>query len=384
MLFKIPLAWLQLKKEKTRLLVAASGVGFSVVLIFMQLGFRGALFESVVRYHTRFDYDIALISPESAFLVQVESFSRRRLYQAAGLAGVESVAPIYLSLATWKNPVEGGVRSIFVVGFNPAQRALDIPGVNANLDKLQLPDVVLFDELSRPEYGPIPELFKAGKTVETEVVNRKISVAGLFQVGTSFGLDGSIVTSDLNFLRLFPDRPEGLINLGLIKLEPGADLDALRDAIDEELPDDVLVLTKRQYIDREIAYWDATTPIGYVFAFGVVVGLFVGAIIVYQILFADVSDHLAEYATLRAMGYPMYFLVGVVLQEGVILSVLGYLPATGISLGLYRMASDATRLPIDMTIERAIAVFMLTIVMCSVAGLIAVRKLRSADPAEIF
>lgn len=384
MLFKIPLAWLQLKKEKTRLLVAASGVGFSVVLIFMQLGFQGALFESVVRYHTRFDYDIALISPESAFLVQVESFSRRRLYQAAGLAGVESVAPIYLSLATWKNPVEGGVRSIFVVGFNPAQRALDIPGVNANLDKLQLPDVVLFDELSRPEYGPIPELFKAGKTVETEVVNRKISVAGLFQVGTSFGLDGSIVTSDLNFLRLFPDRPEGLINLGLIKLEPGADLDALRDAIDEELPDDVLVLTKQQYIDREIAYWDATTPIGYVFAFGVVVGLFVGAIIVYQILFSDVSDHLAEYATLRAMGYPMYFLVGVVLQEGVILSVLGYLPATGISLGLYRMASDATRLPIDMTIERAIAVFMLTIVMCSVAGLIAVRKLRSADPAEIF
>lgn len=384
MLFKIPLAWLQLKKEKARLLVAASGVGFSVVLIFMQLGFRGALFESVVRYHTRFDYDIALISPESAFLVQVESFSRRRLYQAAGLAGVESVAPIYLSLATWKNPVEGGVRSIFVVGFNPAQRVLDIPGVNANLDKLQLPDVVLFDELSRPEYGPIPELFKAGKTVETEVVNRKISVAGLFQVGTSFGLDGSIVTSDLNFLRLFPDRPEGLINLGLIKLEPGADLDALRDAIDEELPDDVLVLTKQQYIDREIAYWDATTPIGYVFAFGVVVGLFVGAIIVYQILFSDVSDHLAEYATLRAMGYPMYFLVGVVLQEGVILSVLGYLPATGISLGLYRMASDATRLPIDMTIERAIAVFMLTIVMCSVAGLIAVRKLRSADPAEIF
>lgn len=384
MLFKIPLAWLQLKKEKLRLLVAAAGVGFAVVLIFMQLGFQGALFESVVRYHTQFRYDIALISPESAFLVQVESFSRRRLYQAAGFAGVESVTPVYLSGATWKNPVEGGMRSIFVLGFNPAQRALDIPGVKANLDKLQLPDMVLFDELSRPEYGPIPELFKAGKTVETEVVNRKISVAGLFRVGTSFGLDGSIVTSDLNFLRLFPDRAKGLINLGLIKLKPGVDPDALRSAIDDELPDDVLVLTKRQYMDREIAYWDSTTPIGYVFAFGVVVGLFVGAIIVYQILFSDVSDHLAEYATLRAMGYPMYFLVGVVIQEGIILSVLGYLPAIGISLGLYRMASNATRLPIDMTLERGLAVLMLTIVMCSVAGLIAVRKLRSADPAEIF
>ena len=154
MLFKIPLAWLQLKKEKLRLLVAAAGVGFAVVLIFMQLGFQSALFESCVRYHARFDYEIVLISPKSAFLVQVESFSRRRLYQAAGFAGVESVTPVYLSGATWKNPVEGRMRSIFVVGFNPAQRALDIPGVEANLDKLQLPDMVLFDELSRPEYGP--------------------------------------------------------------------------------------------------------------------------------------------------------------------------------------------------------------------------------------
>ncbi len=384
MLFQIPLAWLQLRKEKLRLLVAASGVGFAVVLIFMQLGFQEALFDSAVRYHTQFHYDLVLISPESSFLVQPESFSRRRLYQAAGFAGVESVTPVYLSGATWKNPVDNGMRSIFVVGFNPAQRALDVPGVNANLDKLQLPDVVLFDELSRPEYGPIPELFKAGKIVETEVVNRKISVVGLFQVGTSFGLDGAIVTSDLNFLRLFPDRSKGLINLGLINLKPGVDADALRNAIDEELPDDVLVLTKRQYVDREIAYWDSTTPIGYVFAFGVVVGLFVGAIIVYQILFADVSDHLAEYATLRAMGYPMYFLMGVVLQEGVILSFLGYLPATGISLALYRIAGNATRLPLDMTIERGVTVLMLTIVMCSVSGLIAVRKLRSADPAEIF
>ncbi len=384
MLFQIPLGWLQLKKDKLRLLVAASGVGFAVVLIFMQLGFREALFESSVRYHTQFHYDLVLISPESAFLVQPESFSRRRLYQAAGFAGVESVTPVYLSLAMWKNPVEDVTRSIFVVGFNPAQRALDVPGVNANLDKIQLPDVVLFDELSRPEYGPIPELFKAGKIVETEVLNRKISVAGLFQVGTSFGLDGAIVTSELNFLRLFPDRSKGLINLGLINLKPGADADALRNAIDEELPDDVLVLTRRQYMDREIDYWDSTTPIGYVFAFGVVVGLVVGAIIVYQILFSDVSDHLAEYATLRAMGYPMYFLVGVVLQEAVILSFLGYLPAMGISLGLYQMAGEATRLPLVMSVGRGAVVLLLTIVMCSVSGLIAVRKLRSADPAEIF
>jgi putative ABC transport system permease protein len=84
------------------------------------------------------------------------------------------------------------------------------------------------------------------------------------------------------------------------------------------------------------------------------------------------------------MGYPMSFLTGVVLQEAVILSVLGYLPAFGISLGLYRLAGDATRLPLEMGVERGVAVLMLTVGMCAISGLIAVRKLRSADPAEIF
>jgi putative ABC transport system permease protein len=247
-----------------------------------------------------------------------------------------------------------------------------------------MPDVVLFDALSRPEFGPIAESFGAGEAVTTEVGNRRISVGGLFEVGTSFGMDASIVTSDLNFLRLFPLRPPGSINLGLIKLKPGLAPEVVRDAIASELPEDVLVLTKQDFIDREIAYWDSATPIGYVFTFGMIIGLAVGAIIVYQILFSDVSDHLAEYATLRAMGYPMSFLVGVVLQEAVILSLLGYVPATGISMGLYRLAGNATRLPLHMGVERGVDVLGLTIMMCAISGLIAVRKLRTADPAEIF
>jgi putative ABC transport system permease protein len=384
MLFKIPLAWLQLKKEKLRLLVASVGVGFAVILVFMQLGFQSALFDSAVRYHTLLDYDIVLLSPDSAYLVQPESFSRRRLYQAAGFAGVESVSSVYLSSGVWKNPVDSRTRSIFVLAFNPAHRSLDIPGVTANLHKIQMPDVVLFDALSRPEFGPIAESFGAGEAVTTEVGNRRISVGGLFEVGTSFGMDASIVTSDLNFLRLFPLRPPGSINLGLIKLKPGLAPEVVRDAIASELPEDVLVLTKQDFIDREIAYWDSATPIGYVFTFGMIIGLAVGAIIVYQILFSDVSDHLAEYATLRAMGYPMSFLVGVVLQEAVILSLLGYVPATGISMGLYRLAGNATRLPLHMGVERGVDVLGLTIMMCAISGLIAVRKLRTADPAEIF
>jgi putative ABC transport system permease protein len=384
MLFKIPLAWLQLKKEKLRLLVAAAGIGFAVILVFMQLGFLNGLFDSSVRYHKRLDCDLVLISPDTPYLCEQKYFSRRRLYQAAGFAGVESVSSVYLAMGVWKNPVNNRTRPIFVVAFDPADRVLDVPGVTANLNKIRMPDVVLYDALSRPEFGPIAERVRAGEEVTTEVVNRKVSVVGLFEVGTSFGIDASLVTSDLNFLRLFPHQSPGLINLGLIKLKPGFDPEVLRDAIASKLPNDVLVLTKQDYIDREINWWESSTPIGYALTFGVIVGLVVGAIIVYQILFSDVTNHLAEYATLRALGYPMSFLVGVVLQEAVILSLLGYLPATGISLGLYHIASKATQLPLDMTLNRGISVLGLTVLMCAVAGLIAVRKLRTADPAEVF
>jgi putative ABC transport system permease protein len=218
----------------------------------------------------------------------------------------------------------------------------------------------------------------------TEVGERRIEVAGLFDLGTSFGIDGSIITSDLNFLRLFPNRSPGAIDLGLVKLEAGADPVAVRDAIAGGIPRDVEVLTKAGFIGREKGYWDASTPIGFVFLFGVVMGLVVGGVIVYQILFSDVSEHLREYATLKAMGYRNSYLTSVVLQESIMLAVLGYVPGLIATLGLYRVSEAATGLPLELTMERTVFVLFLTLAMCSVSGAIALRKVRSADPAEVF
>ena len=134
----------------------------------------------------------------------------------------------------------------------------------------------------------------------------------------------------------------------------------------------------------EIDHWATTTPIGYVFTFGVIMGLVVGAIIVYQILYADVQDHLKEYATLLAMGYSHRYLNGVVLQEAVVLAVMGFLPGLGIAVVLYRISADATQLPMAMSVGTAVAVFVLTLVMCVFSGLLALRKLRAVDPAEVF
>ena len=386
MLLAIPIAWLQLKREKLRLLVALAGVAFAVVLIFMQLGFQQALYDSSVRYHTKLDYDVAMISPKTDFIVQPESFSRRRLYQARGVAGVAGVTPIYLGLARWKNPAAAGdTRAIFVLGFDPTSKVFDLPGIAAHRETLKLPDVVLYDEASRPEFGPIPDLFRASDNgVETEVANRRVRVIGLFSLGTSFGIDASIVTSDLNFRRIFRNRAAGMIDLGLIRLEPGVDPDAARDAIAARVANDVVVLTRAGFVQRELDYWAQATPIGFVFGFGVIMGLTVGGIIVYQILFSDVSEHLQEYATLKAIGYTDRRLFGIVLQEALLLAVMGFLPGYGASLLLYRTAAEATHLPLAMSTKLALVVFALTAAMCGLAGSIALRKVRTADPAEVF
>ena len=113
-------------------------------------------------------------------------------------------------------------------------------------------------------------------------------------------------------------------------------------------------------------------------------GFIVGVVIVYQILYSDVSDHLPEYATLKAMGYGDLYFVGILIQEALLLAILGFFPGAVLATGLYALAQGATMLPIAMTVERATNVFILTVIMCVGSGVIAMRKLQSADPADIF
>jgi putative ABC transport system permease protein len=299
---RAPLGWAQLKHRPMRLVVAVAGVSFAVLLIMMQLGFRSALFESAVRFHERFDYDIALFSPDSVFIVRPEDFSIRRVYQALADPAVESAVPVYIFPAVWKNPWTNGRRSINAVGFDPQYAILRTPGFAEAVPLLAQQNVVAFDRASRPEFGPVGAAFADGGPFTTEINDREMTVVALFDMGTSFGIDGTIMMSDDNWLRIFPHKPREQVQLGLLKLAPGADADAVRERLAAYLPADVLVLTKPQFIERERAYWNRATPIGYIFAFGAIMGFIVGGIIVYQILFADVSEHLNEYATMRAVG----------------------------------------------------------------------------------
>ena len=385
-MFAIPLAWLQLQRERIRLLIALAGIGFAVILMFIQLGFQDALFDSAVSLHKNLEGDVFLISPQSTSLIAMRSFSQRRLYQALGFPGVESISPIYMDFALWKNPKNQRTRGILVMGFDPADKVFSKELV-PDVAPIQLPDVVLFDRLSREEFGPIAAMFATGNPVQTEVAGRRVTVGGLFDLGASFAADGNTITSDLNFLRIFDRRSKGLIDIGAIKLKPGTDLTQTLTVMRAQLQDttnDVRVFSKAEFMEFEKDYWRSSTAIGFIFTLGTAIGFLVGTIIVYQILYTDITDHLSEYATLKAMGYKNTYLLSVVFQESLILAVLGYIPGFLLAMGLYTLTRNATALPIAMTTERAILVLFLTIVMCVISGALAVRKVQQADPADIF
>ncbi len=401
--FRVPLAWLNLVHEKRRFAISLGGICFAVLLMFMEYGFWNAIFDSAVAVLRQLDADLILTSKARYSLVVSHRFPRGRLYQARAVKGVLSARPLYVEYhrSEWKNPeaaapANAPVRPIRVLAFDPDHTVLRLRSVNDQLDKLRLPDTALIDVDSKREYGRLTP------GTERELANRLIRVVGTFRLGTDFATNGNVIVSDVTFARLFPGRdlsgtgtagateeqprpdPLSVVDLGIIKVSPEADRLRVRAALQAALPGDVAVFTLDEYVQQEMNFWATVSPIGFVFGLGMVMGFVIGAVICYQILSADVDDHLAEYATLKGIGYRNRFLTQVVLQEALLLSILGFIPGLFLGWLLYAGVWRWTGLPLDLTLARSSLILVLTVAMCVLSGIIAVQRVKSADPAEVF
>ncbi len=352
--------------------------------MFMQLGFRDGLFDASVTVHRLFDADLVLMSPRSMSSISMSGFPKRRLIQAMAHKDVVGITPVNWNFLLWRNPETLITRSILALGFEPGDPLLKDPDFYTKAQVLKNRGRVLFDELSRDEFGPIPDWYRNGRIVETEVAGKRVRVAGLVTLGPSFGADGNLITSTETFKQLLPSMPPGSIEIGLIRLKTGSNVEEVSYSLSNILPNDVKVLTYQEFIDFEKEYWRSSTSIGFIFTLGAAMGFVVGCVIVYQILYSDVSDHLPEYATLMAMGYELKGLLGVVAREGLLLAIMGYVPAYLSGQALYALVRNSTKLPVAMDSQRAILVFILILVMCMGSALTAMRRLVDADPAEIF
>lgn len=378
------LAWRQLRHDRARLLSALAGVMFACVLVFMQLGFRAALFDSATSIISNMRGELFLLNPMTVASFRPEPLPRVRAYQTLALPEVAQAVPVYLMQATWRHPLDGSRRMIQVIGFDLDAAAMNFEGLEPLLPSLRQPDTAAFDIRSRPEFGPVAALFAERGPFEVQVGNRMTQITGLVSIGPSFGADGNLVTSEVNFRRMVQGRQASSTDLVAIRLVPGADPLVVQERLRELLPPDVIVLTHAELVAHERRYWETATPIGFIFGFGSLMGLIVGMVIVYQILFSDIANHLREYATLKAIGYSNGYLARVVMGAALILAVLGFIPGAIASAGLYDVIGGATFLPLDMDPERAVFVFGLIFSMCAGAGLLAMRKLRDASPADMF
>lgn len=363
-------------------MVALSGISFANILIFMQLGFRAAMFDGVTNVPESLNGDVFLVNEKTQFLGN-ETFDKQQLYRAAAVANVVSARPFYYATASWLNPDNQKTTNVTVIAMNPAQPVMNLPAVNQQLTTVEQTDMLLFDSKSLPSLGAIPTEFVGGNDVQTEVQGRKMWVGGLFDLGSSIFKRGHIVISDVNYLRLYGVEQANQVHAGVLTLAPSADLEQVLQDLEQTLPSEIKALSQADFVALERNYW-AKEPAGIIFDFGTIMGFVVGVVIVYQVLYSDVNDHLSEYATLKAIGYSDGQLLMVVFQEAAILAIFGFLPGIVCSLGLYSLLSNLTGVAVLMRLDVGVQVFSMTLAMCVLSAAIAVRKLQAADPADVF
>jgi putative ABC transport system permease protein len=384
LLGRLPIGWLQLTHSKTRLAAALAGVAFANILVFMQLGFLGALVESIGLPYRQMNADLIISASDMNTLADGSPLPRQRMFEALAVPGVKSATPLYYGKIDWKQP-DGTIRQLDTFGIDPQAEAFTIPAILAAREDLTISDRALLDAKTRNVPPAFFAAIEAGTPYSFEVKGRTLTVNHTFGIGGGFAADGYMVVSDQTFLKLFPTRVPGAPNHILVKLEPDADRRAVLALLRASLPaDDSVVRTLDETIAKDQSFQTTQRPVGLVFGFGIVIGVLVGIIIVYQVLSTDVADHIREYATFKAIGYGQGFFLGVVFEEALILALLGFVPGFVFSVGMYKVLAALAGLPLAMTAWRPVLVLAGTILMCALSGAVATRRLARADPADLF
>lgn len=372
------LAWRILLHEKGRNALAVAGIFIAILMIFLQLGFYASVPRAGMLVYNQLAFDIMLTSSDYVFQEQSYDFPRRRLYQALSIPDVASVSPMYQGEAQWLNTTDRLRRDVFVMGFRLDDDSVRVPDIRRQRSLLRRDDTVLVDNMTLPMYGPQIR----GQVVE--IADRAVEIAGTYLLGTGFLGLGAVVTSDLNFIRIFPRRSLDRVNLGLVTLKDGSDPGLAAARLRALLPPDTRVFTRAELDAYEETFWRKRTSTGLVFGFGVAVSVVVGMVILYQTLATQIIRHLPQYATFKAIGYTDGYLQRVVLSLALITAGLAFVPALATAVMAYDKLRTLARLPIEMTPARIVLVLVIALTMSGATALLAVSKVRRVDPADLF
>jgi putative ABC transport system permease protein len=375
---RTPLAWRNVAHKKFRSIIALCGISFAILLVFMQLGFYAAAGTSATSVYEALDFDVLVLSPQYVFVAHPADFPRPRLEEARSIDGVESIVPVWIGFGEWRNPQTRERWNILVLGVEPEKRPFRDLAVNDLLPRLIPRDTALSDLLARPEQGnPTPG-------VTSEVQHHRVRIVGQYAIGGGFVAGATLTVGRETFLEVFPQAAGDRVNLGLVKIAQGASPRAVAEKIKTRLWPGATALIRSDRAEAEQNFWLNIKPIGIMFTSGVLVAFAAGAVILYQVLASEVQNRMREYATLKALGYETRFVYAIVVRQALIFSGLGFIPAFFLALTLYFLLRTRAMIPVTMEWTRVFGVFLLTSVMCLSASFLAIRKLRRADPAELF
>jgi len=385
----VPLAWKNLTHDRRKLAIAIGGVVFAVMLMFQQRGFNDALFDSTVEIAKEFDADLIIVNPLRFSLSSEIRFPRSVLDLAASHHGVMSAKPLFIENIAARLRRDGTrAYPIRVIAFD-LESPVFIDGrgeITSQLASLREPNSAIMDRLSMKNYKF--NLTRDAKFPQRgELSQRPLDIVGTFQLGRDFAHDGNLIMSKENFSNYFPYRgsdPLSIVDLGMVKLNTNEKAPDVCRELQAIVGDKVAILTKQQFIYKEVRFWSKSTPVGVIFFIGTLMGFVVGVIICYQILANDISEHMSEFATLKAMGYKNQYFFRLVICQAMYLAILGFVPGFILSWMLFLINSNRTGLLMELTPPRVALILVATLCMCILSGLLAVRKLLAADPASLF
>jgi len=367
-----------LTHNKARLCLSLCGITFATLVLFMGIGFFNGLNDSQANLATLVKGDLVMMNTRSRSINGFQKMDRTRLFRALAFDEVVEAIPIYEGQTKLKNPQTEMSKTIFYLAFPMDTDPFSIPDLDEFRPSLKNMGNIVFDSRSRKIYGRIHP------GMQVEISEKKHQVTGLVNLGPNFSKNGYIIMSDTSLISGLGWASPEKISFGILKTRPGTDIAALKMKLSALLPNDFTVLTPEELRRFEVRFTTRSTPVGALLGIGLIVGFVIGVIISYQILFNEVTDHMPQFATLKAIGFPNTFLVRIVLKEALLLSVLGFFPGLAAGFGLYAFIEQFTKIVMILNFNRIFYIFMLTVIMCTIAGMLAVKKVLKADPAELF
>lgn len=387
-------------EDLPRFLVAQAGIMFAVSLVTIQTGLQAGFARSSSLLVDRSRADIWVTSKNMEHLGLTLPVPYERVTEASEVEGVERAEGAIIRGGVWHQEQTDQIASITIVGASPEGLLFSRDSlIQGSFSDLKEPYTFITDKTNLESLN-IKQIGEFGK-----INSIRSNLVGLTQ-GTQSIVFGNIVFTSLESANAFvntgaSDRrlirddnftptpaPRAIastdpITFILIKAEPGENLDALKKRLEDALPN------TRAYTREEMArmtqiYWQERSGIGFILGLGAVVGIIVGVVVVGQILYASVSDRIKEFGTLKAMGASDLFIYNAIVEQGLWMAILGYLPGMALCLGVAAWTAQTQGIAILITPASAIAVFGITVIMCVGSAIFAIQKVTRVDPAIVF